>query len=67
MLANLDLKTFAPAVMCSMLSTLYGFVAAAGFLIADVRNTATTGRSSFALSEEAEQAKKIIDNVVERL
>ena len=69
MLCDFKPEYFGAGVLVSMLTTLYGFIAAAGFLIADVISPGTAMRSvpgSLDGSEDIEQAKQIIDNVVER-
>jgi len=68
MLGGIDPETFAPGFTVAMLTTLYAFIAAAGFLIADMRHSGDCARvpvTSTTLSESMEQAKEIIDRVVE--
>lgn len=60
---------FASGCVVAMLTTLYAFVAAIGFLIADMRSASKDGGvppSSSAPLEDTEQAKEIIENVVAR-
>ena len=69
MLCDLDPDTVACGFLVSMITTLYGFIGAAGFLISDMRSPGTALRSvpgSLDDSEDVEQAKQIIDNVVEK-
>jgi hypothetical protein len=52
-----------------MITTLYGFIGEAWILISDMRSPGTALHSvpgSLDGSEDAEQAKQIIDNVVEK-
>jgi len=72
MLSNLNPDTFGAGFMVSMLTTLYGFLAAAGFLVVDMLRSEDCAihqlspPSSSDPSEEMEQAKEIIDRVVEK-
>ena len=67
MLCDLDPETLAPGFACSMLSTFYAFIAAIGFLIADMvpGNRSGGQPASSDDSEKAEQAKEILDRAVE--
>jgi len=66
MLTNLDPDTFGAGFAVTMLTTFYGFLAAIGFLIADMVSGKKGGvPSSPVHSEEIEQARQIIDRVVE--
>jgi hypothetical protein len=67
MLANLNPDTICAGFMVLTLTTLYGFIAAIGFLIVDsIKSGNDKTPSSPALSDETEQAKQIIDRVVEK-
>jgi len=69
MLSDLNPKTIGTGFLVSMLTTLYGFLAAAGFLIVDMVKSGDYGRvssSSSDASEGTEQAREIIDRVVEK-
>ena len=63
MLADLDPNTIGAGFMVSSLTTLYGFIAAAGFLIADMRRSFRDPPPQPPV-EGMEEAKRIIDNVV---
>ena len=67
MLSDLDLDTFGAGLAISMITTLYAFIAAIGFLIADTVSENRSGGvpSSLDDSEKTEQAKEIIDRAVE--
>jgi len=68
-LANFDPETIGTGFFISMLTTLYGFLAAAGFLIADMVKSGDYGRGvpSFSeLSEGTEQGKEILDRAGEK-
>jgi len=68
-LTHLNPQTFGAGYFVSMLTTLYGFLAAAGFLIADMVKSGDYGRvvpSSSEPSEGTEQAKEILDRAVEK-
>ena len=66
MLCDIDLDTFGAGVFVSMLPTLYAFIGAAGFLIVDMWKSGDCGvPSSPAPCEGIDQAKEIIDRVVE--
>jgi hypothetical protein len=68
MLVDLDPELIGVGFFVSMLTTLYAFIAAAGFLLADMcRRSGDYGvPSSPVPCEGIEQAKEIIDNVVAR-
>ena len=69
MASNLNPQTFGAGYFVSMLTTLYGFLAAAGFLITDMVKSGDYGRvvpSSAEPSEGTEQAKEILDRAVEK-
>ena len=72
MLSDLDPELLGCGFLVSMISTLYGFIGAVGFLISDMRsNPGTNVPDSCAVSptlsesEDMEQAKQIIDRAVE--
>ena len=69
MLSDIDPELLGCGFLVSMLTTLYGFIGAACFLISDMMSPWTALRSvpgSLDGSEDVEQAKQIIDNVVEK-
>jgi hypothetical protein len=62
-LADLDPVKIGPNFMMSMLTTLYAFIGAAGFFIADMYSSFRTP-PPLPPAEGTEQAKEIIDNVI---
>lgn len=64
MLSNLNMQQIGPGFMIGMLTALYAFIAAVGFLIADMRNDYRT-LPSVSSTEDTGRAKEIIDRVVE--
>ena|GEM_PF-2229433 len=65
MLSSLDLDTFGIGYVIAMNTTLYGFIAAAGFLIVDMMLRGFNDSPPLPPAEGTEQAKEIIDRVVE--
>ena len=63
MLADLDPNTIGVGFMVATLTTLYGFIAVTGFLIADMRRS-FRAPPPLPPAEGMEEAKRIIDNVV---
>ena len=69
MFSDLNPQTIGSGFMVAMLTTLYGFFAAIGFLMVDMLRSDSGDYgvpASPALSGEMEQAKEIIDKVVEK-
>ena len=68
MLSDLDPEKIGAGFAVTMLTTLYAFIAAIGFLIADTVSENRSGGvpSSLDDSEKTEQAKEIIDRAVEK-
>ena len=70
MLSALNLDTFGMGYVIAMNTTLYGFIAAAGFLIVDMLLMLLRGSNappSLPLVEGTEQAKDIVDWAVENV
>jgi len=68
MLGDLDPDTIGAGLAVTMLTTLYAFIGAIGFLIADTVSENRSGGvpSSLDDSEKTEQAKEILDRAVEK-
>ena len=67
MLSDLDPDTIGSGLAVAMLTTLYAFIAAIGFLLADMVSENRSGGipSSLDDAEKTEQVKEILDRVVE--
>jgi hypothetical protein len=66
-LSNLDPDTLGPGVAVSMITVLYAFITAIGFLVADMVSENRSGGipSSLDDAEKTEQVKEILDRAVE--
>jgi len=67
MLSDFDPDTLGPGVAVSMITVLYAFIAAIGFLVADMVSENRSGGipSSLDDAEKTEQVKEILDRAVE--
>jgi hypothetical protein len=65
LLCNLDPDTLGPGIAVSVITLLYASIAAAGFLIGDMRRS-FQDPPPVPPAEDGEQAKEIIDRVVEQ-